>query len=95
MKLVLSPDALDDFARLRAYLADHNHSASARAARLLVDAAESLFDFPRRGAPTQADAVRELLVPFWLCCVFDALCDTGGEQELINLRIWHSRESHP
>lgn len=92
---MLSPEALDDFARLRSFLADHNPSASARAARALVDAAESLLDFPRRGAPCQVDGVRELLVPFGSGAYLMRYAIFDERDELILLRIWHSRESHP
>jgi len=95
VKLVLSAEALDDLERLRVFLAENNPQASARAARVLVDAAESLLDFPRRGAPSQVHSVRELLVPFGSAAYLMRYAILEESEELIILRIWHSRESHP
>ncbi|WP_339335225.1 type II toxin-antitoxin system RelE/ParE family toxin [uncultured Maricaulis sp.] len=92
MKLVLSSEALEDFERLRVFLANHNSHASIRAAEAIIHAAETLLDFPRCSAPSQAHGARELVVPFGsgACLMRYAIVDETDE--LIILRLWHSRE---
>lgn len=93
MKLVLSSEALEVSERLRGFLAEHTPHASTRAASAIIDAAESLLEFPRRGAPCQVPDARELLVPFGSGAYLMRSAILGENDELIILRIWHSRES--
>lgn len=93
MKLVLSSEALGDFERLRVFLAVHNPHASIRAAEAIIHAAETLLDFPRRGAPFQAHGARELLVPFGSGAYVMRYAIVDESDELLILRIWHSRET--
>jgi plasmid stabilization system protein ParE len=93
LRLVLSSEALEDFERLRVFLAEHNPHASTRAASAIIDAAESLLDFPRRGAPCLVHGARELLVPFGSGAYLMRYAILEESDELIILRIWHSRET--
>ncbi|WP_417491171.1 type II toxin-antitoxin system RelE/ParE family toxin [Maricaulis sp.] len=93
MKLVLSSEALGDFERLRVFLAVHNPHASIRAAQAIIHAVETLRDFPRRGAPSQAHGARELLVPFGSGAYVMRYAIVDESDELLILRIWHSRET--
>jgi plasmid stabilization system protein ParE len=92
LKLVLSSEALGDFERLRVFLDNHNPHASIRAAEAIIHAAEALLDFPQRGAPSQAHGARELLVPFGSGAYLMRYAIVDESDELIILRLWHSRE---
>ena len=62
MKLIVSPSAAADLARLRTFLADKNPQAADRVAATLIAAVQSLDIFPERGRPLGASNVRELIV---------------------------------
>jgi toxin ParE1/3/4 len=92
VKLVVSPDAVADLERLRAFLADKNPAAAQRAVCVLTDAIQSLDVFPDRGRPTQAADVREQIVPFGNSAYVIRYSHLAQSDEVIVLRIWHGRE---
>lgn len=63
MRIVLSPDALADLARLRIWLADKNPSAATRAITTIRKTIRSLDQFPERGYNV-GSGVRQLRAPF-------------------------------
>ena len=60
-----SPAAQDDLQRLYEFIAPYSRDAAVRAVQTLVDAADTIVDFPERGRPWEFDQdSRELLVRF-------------------------------
>lgn len=53
-----------------------------------------LLDFPRLGAPSQVEGAREMLVPFGSGAYLMRYAIVDERDELVILRIWHSRETH-
>ena len=92
MKLIVSPDAITDLDRLRAFLADKNPAASQRAVAAIMTAIQSLDMFPDRGRPTGIAGVRELIVPFGRSAYVLRYSHIPHADEVLILRIWHGRE---
>ena len=93
MKLIVSPEAAADLARLRAFLVDRNPDAAQRAAASLIQAIQSLDMFPDRGRPTGTKGVRELVIPFGHSAYVMRYAHLAEVEEIIILRIWHGREA--
>ena len=85
------PEALDDLKRLHAFIEPHSADAARRAVNTLIDAADSLAEFPEKGRPWDLEmGFRELSVRF------------GARGYLIRyryvdsvvfiVRIWHALE---
>jgi plasmid stabilization system protein ParE len=91
VKLIVSPDAVADLDRLRAFLIEKNPGAAQRAAGL-VEAIQSLHTFPDRGRPTRMNGVRELIVPFGSSANVLRYVHYADANEIVVLRIWHGRE---
>ncbi len=92
MKLIVSPEAIADLDRLRAFLADKNPAAAQRAVAAIVGAIQSLDMFPDRGQPTGIANVRELIAPFGRSAYVLRYAHMAQADEVIILRIWHGRE---
>jgi plasmid stabilization system protein ParE len=92
VRLIVSPDAVADLIRLRAFLADKNPDAAQRAVARLVRAIESLDTFPGRGRPTGVEGVRELIVPFGSSAYVLRYAHSADADEVVVLHIWHGRE---
>lgn len=57
------PDAVDDLKRLHDFLQPHSPAAAVRVVTALVEAAETLIEFPEKGRPWEPDMdYRELLI---------------------------------
>ena len=93
MKLIVSGSATADLGRLRAILAESNPSAARRAVAVLIDAIDSLQNFPDRGRPSGVEDVRELIVPFGRSAYVVGYRHDEGRAEIQVLRIWHGREA--
>jgi plasmid stabilization system protein ParE len=64
-EIVWLPESLDDLQRLHGFIAEHNATAAAQAVSTLLDAVESLRDFPEKGRPWDAEPdFRSLSVRF-------------------------------
>ncbi len=63
MPVVVSPEALEDLASIRAYLAERNLVAALALTARLSDAMFSLEDMSSRGRPRLLAGLRELHVP--------------------------------
>ena len=85
------PEALDDLKRLHAFIQQHSPDAARRAVNTLIDATDSLAEFPEKGRPWDLEmGFRELPVPF------------GARGYLIRyryvdsavfiVRVWHALE---
>ncbi len=93
MKLVVSQAAQADLLRLHDFLAGTNPDSAQRAVSAIISAIESLDLFPERGRPSPLSGARELIVPFGQSSyVVRYAHDTAGD-ELVIVRVWHSRES--
>ena len=93
MKLVVSQAAQADLLRLHDFLAGTNPDAAQRAVSAIVSAIDSLDLFPERGRPSPHVRRARLIVPFGQSSyVVRYAYDTAGD-ELVILRVWHSRES--
>ncbi|MFM9850785.1 MAG: type II toxin-antitoxin system RelE/ParE family toxin [Hyphomicrobiaceae bacterium] len=92
MNVVLTPEALADLDRLRAFLVVRNPRAARRAVSALVQSIGSLEIFPDRGQPTRIADVRELIVPFGRSAYVIRYAHTTGSDQVVILRIWHGRE---
>jgi toxin ParE1/3/4 len=64
MKIVWSPEAIQDLISLRAYIAEENPAAARRIVlRVLHDVEHLLRDNPQMGRPGRVPGTRELVVP--------------------------------
>ena len=89
----LSRDAVDDVARLRAFLDHANAGAARRALELIGTAIERLQDFPALGMPTDDPEIRQIVVRFGVSGYiirYVVLPDSG---DILITRIWHGREA--
>ena len=93
MKLVVSPAALADIERLHAFLVPKSPAAAARAARVLIDAVQSLAPLPERGRPSGTPNMRELIVPFGRSAYVLRYSYSASAEEVVVHRIWHGREA--
>jgi len=87
MRVIWSPAALQDAARIYDYIALFNPPAAQRLAERLFEAAEQLQHFPLRGRVTAADGRRELTVVRPYILVYEVQAD------LVRiLRVWHGAQ---
>ena len=63
MKVIWSPEAIEDLISLRAYIGEHNPGAASKVVETLLDAVRNLEKFPGMGRPGRVPNTRELLVP--------------------------------
>ena len=87
MKVVWSPEALDDVARTYDYLEPLNPVAARRIAESLLIAGDSLATFPERGRTGTKPGTRELVVETPYVIVYRMV----GETVEI-LRVWHAAQ---
>lgn len=86
------PTAQDDLERLHAFIEPHSSMAAVRAVRTIVDAAQSLENFPEKGKPWVAEPdFRELIVNFGARGY--AIRYRLFEDQVIVVRVWHSLEN--
>jgi len=64
MNIVWSPEAIEDLASLRAYIAEDNPAAARRTVRHIIESIEQLIpDNPRIGRAGRVPGTRELVIP--------------------------------
>ena len=64
MKIVWSPEAIQDLVSVRAYIAEDNPAAARRTVQLIVESIEQLLpDNPRIGRAGRVPGTRELVIP--------------------------------
>jgi plasmid stabilization system protein ParE len=93
MKIIVSQAAVNDLARLHAFLAGKNSSAANRAVAVLHSAIRSLDMLPERGRPSGTPNVRELVVPFGRSGYVLRYAYRQQADEIVVLRLWHGREA--
>lgn len=92
MKLIVSPAAVADLERLYKFLAVIDAALARRAMAAIEGAVQSLYDFPRRGRPSDIAGMRELIVPFGRAAYVLRYMYSPERQTIVVLRVWHSRE---
>jgi plasmid stabilization system protein ParE len=90
VKVVVSAGARADLERLVAFLVVLNPTASRNARESIADAMRSLQEFPDRGKP--AGNGRDLFKRFGRAAYVIRYRVDHDTDEVIVLRIWHSRE---
>jgi toxin ParE1/3/4 len=91
--IVLSPDALADVERLRAFLDQHSPDAARRTMAAILMAIERLQEFPDLGMTTGDADIRQIVIRFGVSGYiirYAALVETG---DILVTRIWHGREA--
>ena len=87
-----SPAAKDDLLRLYAFIAPHSEDAAKKAVISLIDAADTLQDFPEKGRPWEHDPdSRELPVRFGSRGY--VLRYRYRDGIVFIARVWHMREN--
>ena len=90
MKLVYTDEAIEDFKRLREFIAVHNHPTAGRIAAELVSKIELLPDFPRMGTPVEMapgpDSIRDMVFGKYVVRY------SVHVSTIIILRVWHELE---
>ncbi len=90
-EIVWLPESLDDLQRLHEFIAEHNVTAAARAISTLLEAVESLKDFPEKGRPWDAEPdYRSLSVRFGARGY--VVRYRLFEERVIIVRVWHALE---
>jgi plasmid stabilization system protein ParE len=90
--ILFSKDAAADVSRLRSFLDQKSPIASAKAAAKLLAAIDTLQEFPGRGRPTIYGDLRELIVPFGRSAYVIRYKYRSEADEVLIMRVWHSRE---
>ena len=91
MKLLWTPGAVRDLARLRRFLQPKSPGAAARAAARIRQAAAALREQPELGRPVEgAPEVRDLVAPFGAGAF--VLRYRVYRDAVVVARVWHGRE---
>jgi toxin ParE1/3/4 len=91
--IVFSPDAVDDVARLRAFLDNKSPGAAQRAMALILSTIEGLQDFPDRGVPTGDTDIRQIVIRFGSSGYVVRCAIIPETRDVFITRIWHGREA--
>jgi plasmid stabilization system protein ParE len=91
--ILLSPDAVEDVERLRAFLDQNNPGAARRALASIWTAIERLQEFPELGMPTEDAEIRQIVVRFGSSGYIVRYAALPGEKDILITRIWHGREA--
>lgn len=85
------PDSLDDLKRLHTFIEPHSSQAALRVVNALVQAADSLKEFPEKGRPWDLEMdFRELPVRFGARGY--VIRYRYYNDEVIIVRVWHALE---
>jgi toxin ParE1/3/4 len=87
MPVVHSPEAIADFANIRAYIGRRSPAAASRIAVQLLAACDSLEHLPERGRPGLRPGTREI-TPIWPYVILYPI----GQEFAEIVRIWHSAQ---
>ena len=92
MKVLIARAAAADLDRLRLFLADREPATARRATAVLRNAVQSLETLSDRGRPSTVAGLRELIVPFGRAAYVIRYAFFSERNEIVVVRIWHSRE---
>ncbi len=85
------PEALDDLKRLHGFIEPHSPTAAKRAIDILIEAADTLAEFPEKGRPRDLEMdFRELPVRFGARGY--VVRYRYVDDEVIIVRVWHALE---
>jgi plasmid stabilization system protein ParE len=87
----LSPDAVLDVERLRAFLDQNNPDVAQRALAQIWTAIERLQEFPALGVPTKDANVRQIVIRFGASGYIVRY--VAEANDIVITRIWHGREA--
>lgn len=91
--ILLSPDAIEDIERVRAFLDHANPGAARRALALIWTAIERLQDFPALGMPTEDPDIRQIVIRFGASGYIIRYAILHGTSDVLITRAWHGREA--
>jgi plasmid stabilization system protein ParE len=91
--ILLSPDAVEDIERLRAFLDQKNPDAARRALALIWKALDRLQEFPDLGMRTGDADIRQIVVRFGSSGYIVRYVALPENENILITRIWHGRES--
>jgi plasmid stabilization system protein ParE len=87
----LSPEAVLDVERLRAFLDQNNPDVTQRALARIWTAIERLQEFPALGVPTKDANVRQIVIRFGASGYIVRY--VAEPKDIVITRIWHGREA--
>jgi plasmid stabilization system protein ParE len=87
----LSPDAVLDVERLRAFLDQNYPDVAQRALARIWTAIGRLQEFPALGVPTKDANVRQIMIRFGASGYIVRY--VADENDIVITRIWHGREA--
>ena len=91
MNLVWLPEARDDIQRLSDFLLERDPEAAERAVRAIQLGSRSLLEYPRAGRPLDDETGRrERFVPFGAGAYVMRYIIL--DDQIVVIRVWHSRE---
>ena len=91
--ILLSPDAIEDVERVRAFLDDANKGAARRALALIWTTIERLQDFPALGMPTEDPDIRQIVIRFGASGYIIRYAILHETSDVLITRVWHGREA--
>jgi plasmid stabilization system protein ParE len=91
--ILLSPDAVDDVERLRAFLDQSNPDAARRALASIWTAIERLQEFPDLGMTTEDPDIRQIVLRFGSSGYIVRYAAPPADGNILITRIWHGREA--
>lgn len=91
--ILLSPDAVEDIARLRSFLDQSNPNAARRALATIWTAIDRLQEFPDLGMPTEDANIRQIVVRFGSSGYIVRYVVLREDGNILITRIWHGREA--
>lgn len=91
--ILLSPDAVEDVERLRAFIDQNNPGAARRALALIWTAIDRLQEFPDLGMRTEDANTRQIVVRFGASGYIVRYAVLPEDENILITRIWHGREA--
>jgi plasmid stabilization system protein ParE len=91
--ILLSPDAVEDVERLRAFLDQNNPGVARRALAVIWTAIDRLQEFPDMGMRTEDADIRQIVVRFGASGYIVRYAAVPGDGDILITRIWHGREA--
>lgn len=91
--ILFAHDALSDIERVRQFLDVRNPEAAQRAMHTIWTALERLQDIPELGRPTEDDNIHQIVIRFGAGAYIMRYTIVIETEDILVLRIWHSRES--
>ena len=91
--ILLSPDAVEDVARLRSFLDQRNPEAARRALTSIWTTIDRLQEFPQLGMATGDADIRQIVVRFGASGYIVRYAARPEDGNILIIRIWHGREA--